>query len=93
LYRYKEFDQLVEKEVDPLNYIDGPRFRDDFAAVSFLRKNSSLQTSFNKKAAALDTFNQAEEICKDVNERLRNQASRDELTVGDYAVLKDNAGK
>ncbi|DAD52273.1 TPA_asm: RNA-directed RNA polymerase [ssRNA phage SRR6960799_16] len=72
LYKYEEYDQLVSKEVDPRNYMDPASFRDDFAAISFMRKNASVKTSFDRKQAALDTFKGGEESCKLTNERVRS---------------------
>jgi hypothetical protein len=71
LYKYKEYDQLVSKEIHPSSYSDGLKFRDDFAAVSFLRKHETLKTTFNKKERALQTFAEGEELCKDTNIRTR----------------------
>lgn len=93
LFKSGEYDQLVEKEVSPSDYNDGASFRDDFAAVSFLRKNASLQTTFNKKSAAISAFKEAEEICKGVNCNFRNEQSRSQLTTGDYDVLKKTRRK
>lgn len=67
LFSNGEFDQLVNKEINPLDYLDGSTFRGDFAAVSFLRKSGVLKTSFDKKAAALETFKQGERDCEGVN--------------------------
>ncbi len=71
LYAYGEFDQLVSKELNPSHYNDGESFRDDFAAVSLLRKHSTLETTFDLKKNALLAFTQGEESCKSTNIRLR----------------------
>lgn len=88
LLRYGELAQLVEKDVNPLNYNSGPAFRDDFAAVSFLRKNAQLKTGHNKKESALKAFEVAEGICEGVNVRLRDPSSFHSLNVEDYRALK-----
>lgn len=88
MYKYGENDQLVEKEINPLDYNDKFSFRDDFAAVSLLRKNAFLRTSYNKKLTALDAFNDAEEKCKDVNRRYRENLSSPFLIGDDHATLK-----
>lgn len=72
LYKYHEYDQLVSKEIDPSQYIDKVKFRDDFAAVSFMRKNASVKTSFDRKGSALATFKSGEEACKSTNIRIRD---------------------
>lgn len=68
LYNYGEFEQLVQKEIDPGNYLDSDSFQNDFAAISFLRKNASLKTGINVKKVALDSFWAAENKCKEVNQ-------------------------
>lgn len=75
LFRNREFDQLVNKDVDPSVYLDGSQLRCDLAAVSFLRKNSSIKTSFQKKSRALDAFAEAEHLCYLTNIRLNPYAS------------------
>lgn len=72
LYAYGEFDQLVSKELKPSDYNDGVSFRDDFAAVSFLRKHETLKTTFDRKRAALQTFAEGEESCKATNIKIRH---------------------
>jgi hypothetical protein len=74
LYENKEFDQLVKKEIDPRQYNDKFQFRDDFTAISFLRKSEFVKTSINKKEVALSTFIKAEESCRETNSRFRNLA-------------------
>jgi len=59
LYRYGEFEQLVKKDIDPRYYADHSSFRDDFAAISFLRKNRFLNTGIDLRRTALDKFEAA----------------------------------
>ncbi len=72
LYKAGEYDQLVSKEVHPSQYNDGIAFRDDFAAVSFLRKHETLKTTFSRKEAALQTFADGELACKTTNHRIKS---------------------
>lgn len=72
LYRAGEFHQLVHKEIDALDYICASRFRDDFAAISYLRKADFLQTGIDKRSKALQGFILAEQKCESVNSRFRN---------------------
>lgn len=71
LYKHGEFDQLVNKEIHPDQYNDPLRFRDDFAAVSLLRKNGSLKTTIDRKEVALAGFKAAEVRCKESNDRIK----------------------
>lgn len=82
-----EYDQLVLKELNPFDYVEGTRFRDDFAAVSLLRKSASVKTSFNKRAEALLGFTTAEENCKDANIRIKTGAFSG-LTPEDFSVIQ-----
>lgn len=71
MHKYQENDQLVSKELNPSDYESPEKFRDDFAAVSFLRKHATLKTSFDRKKNALNTFWEFESACKSTNEFLR----------------------
>lgn len=90
LYKYKEYDQLVSKEIKPSDYdiSDGFIFQCDFAAVSFLKKNQFLRTSFNKKSLAIESFNKAELKCKDTNLRLKSIDSLNKYTFSGADVIK-----
>lgn len=74
LYVAGENEQLVRKEIDPHSYICASRFRDDFAAVSFLRKADFLNTGIDTKQVALDNFELAEQQCRTTNRRFTNLA-------------------
>lgn len=89
MFKYEEFDQLVSKDIRPSDYTleDSELFKRDFAAVSFLRKNQFLRTSFQRKALALDAFAKAEESCKDTNFRLRNTDSLNKYSFSGADVL------
>jgi len=88
LYRSGEHLQLANKDIDPLSYNTAYAFRDDFAAISFLRKAPFLKTGVNLGAVAISTFLDAEECCKVTNRRFRNLNS-DPLYTGDLAVLHE----
>lgn len=87
LWKYEENDQLVTKEIDPRDYIDGVTFRDDFAAVSFLRKNSFLKTSFDLKDAALSAFESSEDKCRDTNKAIKTYLSTGKINPVCEAVI------
>jgi hypothetical protein len=72
LYRAGEFEQLVKKDIKPDHYNDPVQFRDDFAAVSFLRKSQFLKTGIDVKSEALKSFAKAEIQCKETNKRFTN---------------------
>lgn len=64
------WDDLVSLRVDPLTYDNPEIYFSDVAAVSFLRKCSDLDTSFDRKTVAEDNFVKAERLCKLANDRL-----------------------
>lgn len=74
LYRHGDFEQLVQKEIDPGQYNDPLQFRDDFAAISFLRKNTFLKTGTDLRAVAISSFKTSEEACKVTNRRFQDLA-------------------
>jgi hypothetical protein len=82
LYKYEEYEQLVTKDVKPDQYIDPYAFRDDFAAISFLRKSASLPTNIDKQAVAYSAFTKAEQQCKESNQRIKAY-----LTTGQISPL------
>lgn len=68
--KYKAWDNLALRWVDPHNYPEGIfsslRFRLDVLAVDLLRK-APLPTSFNRKDVALKTWNDCETLCAKTN--------------------------
>jgi hypothetical protein len=68
---YGEWDQLVEKSIDPLHYNDAESFADDYLAVSVLRKNHRVPTSFDRKKNAYEKFYDSERVCAETNQRIR----------------------
>jgi len=70
LASYKEWDQLAEKQIDPMNYNDASSFADDYLVVSVLRKNHRMPTSFDRKKNAYEKFFDSERVCKETNVRI-----------------------
>jgi hypothetical protein len=74
LYENGEFDQLVNLDINPLDYNDPSEFRDAYQATKFLSKNSFLKVEIDRKAVALSKFSEMENLCKETNRRFRNPA-------------------
>jgi len=72
LYNAGEFEQLVSKDINPLDYNEADKFSDDLAAISFLRKSRFLKTGINLKEVALNSFEAAEEQCRETNRNFRS---------------------
>lgn len=72
LLRYGELEQLVRKSLDPLDYNDAFRFRDDYQAISFLRKAPLRIKGVDPKAEAKRKFLEAEVQCRVTNSRVRS---------------------
>lgn len=71
LVKYKEWDQLVEKQVDPLHYNSSSAFADDHLVCSILRKNHRVPTSFDRERNAYEKFYDSERVCTETNMRIR----------------------
>jgi len=74
LYKHGEYQQLLDLDVNPMDYNDPFRFRDDYAAVSFLSKADFLPLAVSKQDAAFSKFFKYEEKCSQTNFRFRNPA-------------------
>jgi hypothetical protein len=70
LFKYDEHRQLVDKDVNPLDYENVDDFRRDLSAVSFLSKADFLNVNVDRRAVALEKFFKAEAQCLETNERL-----------------------
>jgi len=64
--------QLLTKSVDPRVYIDPLQFRDDYQAVSFLKKTPFRVPGIDPKVNATEKFFEAEKACGATNRRIRN---------------------
>ena len=71
LLRYGDLNQLVRKTVDPRSYNDPLRFRDDYQAISFLRKVPFKVEGLDPEAEARKKFQEAEAACRSTNIRMR----------------------
>jgi hypothetical protein len=75
LYSVGEHDQLVNLDIDINWYLNGYRFRLDYAATSFLSKACFLKTSFKKEEVAFKKFESFELLCNQTNERFKSPLS------------------
>jgi len=71
LLRYGEVEQLVRKTVNPLDYNQPFRFRDDYQAVSFLKKAPLFIEGVDPLVAAKEKFFASEVSCAQTNARFR----------------------
>lgn len=69
LYKHGEHRQLVDKDVDPLQYNDAYQFRDAYAATQFLSKSSFLKLDTKRDEVAFAKFLKFEELCGETNTR------------------------
>jgi hypothetical protein len=72
MLRYGEHLQLVQHRIDPMSYNDPFKFRDDYQAVSFLKKVPFRKKGFDPRGQARLKFLEAEEACRVTNLRIRN---------------------
>jgi hypothetical protein len=73
LLRYGELKQLLEKTIDPLMYNDPLKFRDDYQAVSFLKKVPFEIQGVDREKTAYEKFLLSEEQCRATNHRIRTK--------------------
>lgn len=73
LLKHKEYEQLVAKEIDPLAYNDAFKFRDDYQAVSYLRKYPGFDLGIDRDDVAFKKFLDTEESCLQLNRRLESR--------------------
>lgn len=78
LLRHKEFKQLCERKVAPSDYSDPFRFRDDYQAVSLLKKCPFEDAQLEPRLTAIQKFWEAEDQCKVTNLRIRHFLSAPE---------------
>lgn len=71
MLRYGDLNQLVRKTVDPWSYNDPMKFRDDYQAISFLRKVPFQVEGLDPEAEARRKFAEAEAACGETNRRMR----------------------
>lgn len=72
LYKYKEYDQLVNLEVDPCNYSNSYSYADDALISKFLSKYPAFKhENLKPRESAMGTFLDAEMICKKTNETFK----------------------
>lgn len=70
LLREKEYQQLLDKVVDPLQYNSSESFRRDYWAVKFLSKFDGFDGLADKDEVAMLAFRKAEVQCAEANLRL-----------------------
>lgn len=86
LIHYEQWDELLDLKCDPLHYNDFRPFMDDYQVTSMLQKNPRLPTGIDKRSVALRKFYDAEVLCTETNERIR-QFREDPHSVGDFSHL------
>lgn len=84
LLKYQEYQQLVDLTIDVDNYFSVDAFRVDYLCTSLFSKSPRLPLEVDKAGVALSKWVEAEELCRQTNERIR-VFSRD----GHVAQLED----
>jgi len=78
--RYGDWDSIVRREINPLDYSGPDHFRVDYLAVSLLSKVDFISIpGVDKKAVALAKWRECEELCAVTNRRLQRHGSMPEL--------------
>lgn len=70
LLEREDYAGILELDINPDEYTDPVRFRDDYLAVSILSKFPGFDLGINHAKVAIGKFLDAEHICLKTNERL-----------------------
>lgn len=73
LLRNAEYDQYVDLECLPSNYVDRQQFADDYLVTVCLQKSQNLPLDRDPEKAAKDSFLESELRCKDWNDTFQNR--------------------
>lgn len=73
LLKFKEYDQLATKSVDPSQYRTAHDFSLDASAVALLKKYPFDTSAELRRGRALEKFLAAEEQCRSTNETLKSR--------------------
>jgi len=68
MLKHGEHNQLLDLEIDPMDYQEASHFADDYLATELLSKSSTLETGIDREAAAVTGFWEAESACKRWND-------------------------
>lgn len=68
LVKYREFEQLANWKVHPIEYNSPDAFSVDYAVSSFLRKNGDLPKFADTRQVAIAAFASSEESCRKTND-------------------------
>lgn len=88
LFKYGEYEQIIELQFDPDNYSTLDDFLPAYRASMLFAKYADFKTKRNRKALARDKLLQTEIECWKTNRRFKD-LSRDQLYTGDVVFLHD----
>lgn len=93
LLRAGEWDQLVDMDINPLDYFDPRSFALDYQVTKVFSKVSNVPTSFDRRGRALEKWLQAESKCLQVNTRLSKIRNGEETPPPRLAAILHQAAK
>jgi hypothetical protein len=70
LVRHGMWQELVDLECNPYDYLDHQHFADDYQATELLKKSPNLPLGIDRKQAALNSFWESETRCGETNKRI-----------------------
>lgn len=70
-FKYCDHIGIAEKAISPGDYLSAHAFRVDYLVTEFLSKWKGLETGIDLEAKALSKFTQAEDRCRESNNRLK----------------------
>lgn len=77
LYKYREYRQLVELEIDPLLYDSVESFEGDYLCSSFFLKYRDFDLDIDREERAFQKWLAAEDLCRATNDKFRRMLRGD----------------
>lgn len=92
LIENEEWEQLLEWDPDPNDYLFADDFRMVYLASSVLRKYNGMNVSHDRKEVALQKWWSAEKACQETNERFRRRVEGDLFHPSVERILRHACG-
>jgi len=70
--KYEQWDEVLKRRCNPLDYEDVSSFRDDYLIASLLKKSPNIPLGINRKQVAIDSFWESEQTCAKFNKKINS---------------------
>jgi hypothetical protein len=83
--KHEQWDEVLKRVCNPLDYDDTRSFRDDYLISSLLKKSPNIPLGIDRKQVAIDSFWESEKTCASFNKKLASN----EFIFGLYETKKE----